>query len=259
MAARASSLKLSSASGTGLRRRGLRCSWTGIFRPARCSTWAARSSRSSDVRADRGPLRRGNVPADFAWLEGQEVTVSLNRPPGREILTVNGTSLVLTYPEDLDSTSVPDPGAYAVTVDGGTPAAPSGVAVSGRTVTLTLAEAVSLEQVVTLSYTVPASNPVQDESGLKANRVREQGGGKRVPRHDRARTGFGDGGRHVADAHVRRGTGGGGEPRQRRVHGEEDPGVGHRGDGGADRRARGQRRDRDADAGHGGAVPPTRT
>ena len=76
------------------------------------------------------------------WAEDQELTVCANLPPGLESATVEGTSLDLTYTEDLDASSVPLPGAYSVTVDG-TAAAPSSVSVSGKTVTLTLAEAVS--------------------------------------------------------------------------------------------------------------------
>ena len=108
------------------------------------------------------------LPQGFAWLEGQKVTVSANLPPVLVSATVDGTSLVLAYAEDLDDTSVPAPGAFAVTVDGGTPAAPSAVSVSGTEVTLTLANAVTPDQAVTLSYTVPASDPVQDLSGLDA-------------------------------------------------------------------------------------------
>ena len=100
------------------------------------------------------------------WVGGQELTVCANLPPGLESATVEGTSLVLTYTEDLDASSVPLPGAYSVTVDG-TAAAPSSVSVSGKTVTLTLAEAVTAGRSATVTYT-PGSNPVQDGSGLDA-------------------------------------------------------------------------------------------
>ena len=86
---------------------------------------------------------------------------------------MDGDELVLTYFEDLDSGSEPAPGAFEVTVDGGTPAAPSSVGVSGKTVTLTLATAVTSGQTVTVSYT-PGSNPIQDESGLAAAALTNQ-------------------------------------------------------------------------------------
>ncbi len=101
------------------------------------------------------------------WVADQELTVCANLPPGLESATVEGTSLVLTYTEDLDTRSVPLPGAYSVTVAGGADPAVSNVSVSGTTVTLILADAVTAGQVVTATYT-PGSNPVQDGSGLDA-------------------------------------------------------------------------------------------
>ena len=110
----------------------------------------------------------GNIPAGFVpWLDGQKVTVSANLPPVLVSAAVDGASLVLTYAEDLDTGSVPAADAYSVTVDGAA-AEPSNVSISGNKVTLTLASAVTGGPAVTLTYTVPASNPVQDPSGLKA-------------------------------------------------------------------------------------------
>ena len=101
------------------------------------------------------------------WVADQELTVCANLPPGLESATVEGTSLVLTYTEDLDTRSVPLPGAYSVTVAGGADPAVSSVSVSGTTVTLTLADPVTAADTVTVTYT-PGSNPVQDGSGLDA-------------------------------------------------------------------------------------------
>ena len=111
---------------------------------------------------------RWDRPAFFTWLDGQEVTVSANLPPVVDSATVDGTELVLTYVETLDTTSTPDTDEYEVKVDGGPATEPSGVTISGREVELTLATAVSADQTVTVSYTVPASGPVQDESGIDA-------------------------------------------------------------------------------------------
>ena len=106
------------------------------------------------------------------WAEDQELTVCANLPPGLESATVEGTSLVLTYTEDLDASSVPLPGAYSVTTAGGADPAVSSVSVSsvsvsGKTVTLTLADPVASGKDVTVTYT-PGSTPVQDGSGLDA-------------------------------------------------------------------------------------------
>ena len=122
----------------------------------------------AEFTAETGGLDFGKaIPLDLAWLEGQEVTVSLNRPPGRETATVDGNTLTLTYAEDLDDASVPAEDAYEVSVDGGAPATPTDVSISGPVVTLTLADAVMPRQTVTVNYT-PGADPVQDESGLDA-------------------------------------------------------------------------------------------
>ncbi len=85
--------------------------------------------------------------------------------PTLSTATVDGTSLVLTYNEALDTSSEPATSAYSVSVNSGAGAAPSSVDVSGMTVTLTLGTAVTAGQTVTVTYTVPPSNPVQDAAG----------------------------------------------------------------------------------------------
>ena len=93
--------------------------------------------------------------------------------PALSTATVDGTSLVLTYDEPLDEDSAPAASAYSVTV-GSNSAAPSAVAVSGSTVTLTLAKAAASGDTVTLAYTVPSSNPVQDAVGNDAAALSSQ-------------------------------------------------------------------------------------
>ena len=103
------------------------------------------------------------------WVRGQEMSVCANLPPGLlKNPSVGGTYLVLPYDQDLDTGSTPAASAYAVKVDGNAGTAPTSVSVAGSTVTLTLATAVTAANTVTLSYTAPASNPVQDGSGLAA-------------------------------------------------------------------------------------------
>ncbi|MYJ93754.1 MAG: hypothetical protein F4038_12005, partial [Chloroflexi bacterium] len=90
--------------------------------------------------------------------------------PTLDTATVDGSSLILTYDETLDSGSTPLASAYSVTV-AGTSAAPSSVSISGMAVTLTLASTVFSGQTVTVSYTVPTgmgATPVQDEAGNDA-------------------------------------------------------------------------------------------
>ena len=81
------------------------------------------------------------------------MTVCANLAPVLESAKADGTSLVLTYAEDLDTSSVPLPGAYSVRVAGGAGPAVSSVSVSGTTVTLTLAAAVTAGPAVTVTYT----------------------------------------------------------------------------------------------------------
>ena len=87
--------------------------------------------------------------------------------------SVNGTALVLTYNEALDTGSVPAADAFTVKV-GGTEvslASSNPVEVSGipnNTVTLTLAATVTASATVTVSYAVPSSNPIEDAAGTDA-------------------------------------------------------------------------------------------
>ena len=116
------------------------------------------------------------TPNAAAALSDYEVTNTTTdtTAPTLESATVNGASLVLTYNEALDEGSTPAASAFSVTVDGGTPAAPSSVDVSGSAVTLTLATAVDHGQTVTLTYTVPSSNKVQNEAGIAAAALTDQ-------------------------------------------------------------------------------------
>ena len=71
---------------------------------------------TADPTSERSPVglyRWGNT-ANFAWIEGQYVTVSANLAPAPDSGTVDGTTLVLIHAEDLDTGSTPAPGAYTV-------------------------------------------------------------------------------------------------------------------------------------------------
>ena len=104
----------------------------------------------------------------FAWIEGQQVRVSANLAPVVTDAVVTDNELVLTFAEDLDTSSKPEASAFSVSVEGSAAAPASVDSISGRTVTLTLAAEVPGGQEVTVSYTVPISNPLQDASGLDA-------------------------------------------------------------------------------------------
>ena len=101
------------------------------------------------------------------------VTVSDRVAPALAEASANGTSVVLTFSEALDTASVPPGGAFAVRVAGAAAAlaqtAP--VAISGAEVTLKLAAAAAAGNAVTVSYTAPRTaraTPIRDPGGNAA-------------------------------------------------------------------------------------------
>ena len=87
--------------------------------------------------------------------------------PALSSASVNGAALTLTYGEALDGSSTPATDAFTVTV-AGSGRTVTHVSVSGRVVTLTLASAVTDGQEVTVTYTVPGTNPIRDAAGNAA-------------------------------------------------------------------------------------------
>ena len=81
--------------------------------------------------------------------------------------TTTALELGLTYDENLDADSEPAPSAFTVTVPGRRLAV-TGVSASSTNVFLTLAPAVRAGETVTVSYTVPAMNPLRDEASNPA-------------------------------------------------------------------------------------------
>ena len=80
-----------------------------------------------------------------------------------------GTTLTLTFSEDLNTTA-PANTVFAVKVDGGaTGTNPTAVSISGSEVSLTMASAMTPGQVVTVTYTKPTANPIKDLSGKEAD------------------------------------------------------------------------------------------
>ena len=104
-------------------------------------------------------------------LDGSGATVSIldddGDGPAPIRATVNGTTVVLTYNKPLDGASTPSSTAFVLRV-AGDPVSINEVSVDGSEVTLTLAAPVPAGQTVSLDYTQPMSNPIQDGSGNKA-------------------------------------------------------------------------------------------
>ena len=85
-----------------------------------------------------------------------------------EAAAVDGATLTLTYNNDLDQGVTLPASAFMVTVAGNTRSV-SGVSVSGRAVTLTLASAVESGEAVTVSYARPdGPNFIRDTQGNRA-------------------------------------------------------------------------------------------
>ncbi len=115
----------------------------------------------------------GNAATSFS-----RQVVTNNTPdttaPALEAATVNGASLALAYNEDLDTDSTPAQSAYSVTVGSNSVASPSTVVINGSTVNLTLVSTATSDDTVTVSYTAPSSNPVQDAASNVAASFTDQ-------------------------------------------------------------------------------------
>ena len=134
------------------------------------------------VEGDMAPGLRLAATAPAVRIDGVRPALD-----GMELPEVLGLTLKLIYHEALDEDSVPAAGAYTVTAASETvPANPTdlpvtAVAVKGNTVTLTLARAPGVSQMVTMTYNAPASNPVRDKAGNKAGALTESQKVKSVP------------------------------------------------------------------------------
>ncbi len=95
------------------------------------------------------------------------LTNATDTAPALSSASVNGNTLSLTFDQSLKQTSVPAASAFAATI-AGTATSVSNVAISGRTVTLTLATAAAHNDAVTIAYTPPSQNPLTDSSGNDA-------------------------------------------------------------------------------------------
>lgn len=87
-------------------------------------------------------------------------------PPTLKSAAIDGSSVLLTFSEDMDGNSVPYASNFYVTVND-VPRQVNGIAISGTQVRLQLQSGVTLGQTVKVSYTVD-TRPLQDLSGNKA-------------------------------------------------------------------------------------------
>ena len=91
-------------------------------------------------------------------------------PPDLSGASVDGATLTLTFEEALDGDSAPATAAFTVTV-GGSSRGVESVTVSGNSVTLILASAVTSQDLVVVSYTAPADEEAESLWGAEGTAV----------------------------------------------------------------------------------------
>lgn len=105
---------------------------------------------------------------EASGLAGQAV-VNATTPPVLASAAADGAALTLAYDEALSTASAPAASRFSVTGSVSGAHAVAGVAVAGPTVTLSLAAPVAAGEAVTVSYAVPAVDPIEDLSGNDAS------------------------------------------------------------------------------------------
>ena len=125
--------------------------------------------------AGAGPIQdiAGNDAVNLAnELVTNNTPAPDSTPPALSTAEVNGSSLVLTHNETLDTNSVPANGDFSIGTDGDAQTV-TAVGVSGTDVTLTLSAGVASGDTVTVSYTADA-DPIQDIAGNDAANLLDQ-------------------------------------------------------------------------------------
>ncbi len=139
--------------------------------------------------------RNSNVVKTFDFKAAENRTVPEGpTPPEVWDIKANGATLWLIYDRDLDRSSRPAAGDFAVTGGGGSGGrwTVSNVALSGRTVTLTLAPALTYRRIVLMSYTV-GSNPIRDRAGNESENFTDLWVRNQTPHGDGGSGGSGGG------------------------------------------------------------------
>ncbi len=117
-------------------------------------------------------------PAGLTWVGNSTVSLSLKldtTSPAVSSATVDGATLTVNFDGSLDTSSVPAPGDFHVTVGSSRRhVAAGGVSIVGKTVTLTLSSAVIATDTVKVGYTQPSANALQDANGNKVATFTDQ-------------------------------------------------------------------------------------
>ena len=99
----------------------------------------------------------------------KDIEVDL-KPPELQTATVDGTTMELTWHEELDTSSEPAAGRFTLFEGASdtTGRAATGITLSGKVVTLTFGKAVAAGSEVFVTYAKPSTNPLQDAAGHDA-------------------------------------------------------------------------------------------
>jgi len=88
--------------------------------------------------------------------------------------TINENNLSLIYNENLNTGSCPAASKFSVKIGSAASINPTSVSISVQQVNLSLATAAKPKESVTLSYSVPVTNPIKDSAGNKAAALTNQ-------------------------------------------------------------------------------------
>ncbi len=132
--------------------------------------WGIGDDRLAGTMATTGWTTSGNPAPNVLrfTVEGYAIV-----KPALVSAEVNGTSLVLTFSQNLDTTSRTAARQFGIRFGGGELQRATAISISGRQVTLTVPE-VRSGQVVTVSYTVPTRNPLKGSIGWAADAFSDQ-------------------------------------------------------------------------------------
>ncbi len=142
-----------------------------------CDDTFAFSDTSRTPDSVRGFIPNNDFKFDnigLRWTDTPTRTIRLSvSAPTVETAEVDDTTVTLTFTEDLDDTSVPPASAFSANINL-IQVEPTNVAISGKVVTLTLPQSVAGNDRVSLSYTAPASNAIQNMGGVEADSFTDQ-------------------------------------------------------------------------------------
>ena len=125
--------------------------------------------------ANKGLLRNHSATSWFSTSPLRLAVIGFAKTgPALVSAEVNGTTLVLNFDKDLDTTSRTAARQFGIKFGGGGALQrATAISISERQVTLTVPE-VRVDQVVTVSYTVPTSNPLKGSNGVAVAAVSDQ-------------------------------------------------------------------------------------